>query len=216
MVVSFDSQVRILSEPTTNHEFVREAIRQTQMGGGTRVYDAVDFVLNQRLKQIRGRKAAIVFTDGIDTGSFQANFKDNERDAEESDVLIYPIQYSTSKDVADQLRAGLNSPSGGSILPSGNGASSVDAARAESYLRALAQKTGAHDYSADDAQGLTRSFARIAGELRQQYTLGYYPRPASEPGQRRQIKVRVSGPQLVVHARNSYLSGPSVRDQKKP
>src|SRR5215510_2693915 len=71
MVVSFDSQVRILSEPTTNHELVREAIRQTQMGGGTRVYDAVDFVLNQRLKQIRGRKAAILFTDGIDTGSFQ-------------------------------------------------------------------------------------------------------------------------------------------------
>jgi VWFA-related protein len=208
MVIAFDSQLRILAEPTTNHNLALDAIHGTSMGGGTRVYDAIDFVLNQRFKSIRGRKAVILFTDGVDTGSFQASFKDNQRDAEESDVLIYPVQYSSSKDLNDQLRAGLSSPSGGSVmLPSGNGAGNVDTARAGSYLRALSQKTGARLYRVDDAQDLTRSFIRIAGELRQQYSLSYYPKVPAQSGQRREIKVHINGPGLLVRARSSYIAG---------
>lgn len=210
MVIAFDSQVRILAEPTTNHDLARDAIRRTRMGAGTRLYDAIDFVLNHRFKHIRGRKAMILFTDGIDTGSFQASFKDDERDAEESDVLIYPVQYSTSKDLNEQLRAGLSSPSGASVMmPRGNGASTVDTARADSYLRAMSQRTGARLYRVDDAQDLTRSFIRIAGELRQQYSLGYYPKAPAQPGQRREIKIRVNRPGLSVRARGSYIFGPS-------
>jgi VWFA-related protein len=216
MVIAFDSQVRILAEPTTNHNLARDAIRRTSMGGGTRVYDAINFVLNQRFNNIRGRKAVILFTDGVDTGSFQASFKDNQRDAEESDVLIYPVQYSTSKDLNDQLRAGLSSPSGGSVmLPSGNG-TSMDTARAGSYLRALSQKTGARLYRVDDAQDLTRSFTRIAGELRQQYSLSYYPKAPAQSGQRREIKVRINGQGLSVRARSSYISGTTDIRQHDP
>lgn len=217
MVIAFDSKLRILTETTTNHNLARDAIRRTSMGAGTRVYDAINFVLNQRFKSIRGRKAVILFTDGVDTGSFQASFKDNQRDAEESDVLIYPVQYSTSKDLNDQLRAGLSSPSGGSVmLPSGNGASSIDTARAGSYLRALSQKTGARLYRVDDAQDLTRSFIRIAGELRQQYSLSYYPKAPAQSGQRREIKVRINGPGLTVRARSSYISGTTDIKQHDP
>ena len=205
MVIAFDSQIRVLAELTTNHDLARDAIRRASMGGGTRVYDVVDFVLNHRLKQIRSRKALILFTDGVDTGSFQASLEDNERNAEESDVLIYPIQYGTSKDLNDQLRAGLSSSSSGpGMLPTGGGAGNVDTARANSYLRALAQKTGARFYRVDDAQDLTRSFIRIAGELRQQYSLSYYPQDVTQLGPRK-IKVRINRPDLTVRARDSYI-----------
>jgi hypothetical protein len=53
--------------------------------------------------------------------------------------------------------------------------------------------------------GLSQAFAWVAEELRRQYSLGYYPRPQGQEGQRRQIKVRVNQPSLVVNARDSYI-----------
>ena len=83
MVVSFDDQIRVLSEFTSDRYRLRDAIRQTQTGNGTRLYDAVDMVMNQRLSGISGRKAIVLFTDGVDTTSRHASYNSNVRDAEE-------------------------------------------------------------------------------------------------------------------------------------
>src|SRR6267378_2351575 len=95
MVVSFDDDVRVLSEFTSDRYRLRDAIRHTRTGNGTKLYDAVDMVMNQRLARISGRKAIILFTDGVDTTSRHAHYVDNIRDAEELDALIYPVQYDT-------------------------------------------------------------------------------------------------------------------------
>ncbi|MGB9179170.1 MAG: hypothetical protein WCB68_07975, partial [Pyrinomonadaceae bacterium] len=73
------------------------------------------------------------------------------------------------------------------------------------------QKTGGRFYSGDTLIGISEAFARIAEELRRQYSLGYYPKQAGQAGQRRQLKVRVNQPNLVVIARDSY-----IYTQKKP
>ena len=99
MVVSFDDDVRILSEFTSDRGRLRDAIRRTQTGEGTRLYDAVDLVIHQRLNRVSGRKAVVLFTDGVDTTSRHASYEDNIRDAEEVDALIYPVQYDTYSDV---------------------------------------------------------------------------------------------------------------------
>jgi VWFA-related protein len=75
-------------------------------GEGTKLYDAVDFIINQRFNRIDGRKAMLLFTDGVDTTSRRASYESNARDAEELDALIYPVQYDTY--------AGGGSPSGNS------------------------------------------------------------------------------------------------------
>ena len=215
MVVAFDSQIQILCELTKNHDNARAAIRKTNMGGGTRVYDTINFVLNKRFNEVRGRKAIILFTDGIDTGSFEVGRKDTERDVEESEVLIYPIQY-TSKDINDPLRSGMGSASSGPVLvPTGKGTGGMENARGDSYLRVLSERTGARLYRVDDVNDLTKSFVSIAGELRQQYTLSYYPKSPAEKRERRQIKVKLNTPGLVVRARGSYVFKPAVSDQKK-
>ena len=100
MVVSFDDNVRVLTEFTGDRNRMRDAIRRTRTGNGTRLYDAIDLIINQRLNQVDGRKAVVLFTDGVDTASNHSSYASNIRDAEELDALIYPVQYDTYRDVA--------------------------------------------------------------------------------------------------------------------
>ena len=67
--------------------------------------------------------------------------------------------------------------------------------------------TGGRLYNGDNEYNLRQSFALVAEELRRQYSLGYYPKVATQQGQRRQIQVRVNRPNLAVRARDSYISG---------
>ena len=55
--------------------------------------------------------------------------------------------------------------------------------------------------------GLTAAFEGIAEELRRQYNIGYYPSNSGEIGQRKQLKVRVDRPKLVIRSRDSYIVG---------
>lgn len=96
MIVSFDDDVRVLSDFTNDRNRLRDAIRRTETGDGTKLYDAVDLVINRSLRDVDGRKAVVLFTDGVDTTSRHASYESNLRDAEELDALIYPVQYDTS------------------------------------------------------------------------------------------------------------------------
>ena len=110
LVVAFDQQVRVLAEPTSDRRLLRDAIRRTHNGGETSLYDAVDFVIHQRFNRIDGRKAIVLFTDGVDTSSRLASYESNVRDAEELDALIYPIEYDTYDNSNDNSNTGRNTP----------------------------------------------------------------------------------------------------------
>lgn len=234
MIVSFDDEVRILSEFTSDRYRLRDGIRRTRTGDGTRLYDAVDLVMNQRLNRIEGRKAIVLFTDGVDTTSRRASYASNIRDAEELDALVYPVQYDTYSDMAGGgsgwpgsggsvgspvdiliqilggIKGGGNSRGGGG-RGGGVGTSKHEYDLANRYLRDLAERTGARNFQADSNQNLAYAFAKVAEELRRQYSLGYYPKTPAQAGQRRQIKVRVNQPNLAVRTRDSYVFNPSGR-----
>ena len=251
MVVSFSDKIRILSQPTSDRYALRNAIRQTEPGSGTRLYDAVDQVINQQFNRIEGRKAIVLFTDGVDTTSKHASYESTVRDAEELDALIYPVEYDTYSDMGiwgpgggsgggsvliDILGAilgggnsGGNYPRGGGGYPGGrggggprggggggswpggggSGTSRGEYERADQYLHDLARVTGARLYNAEQ-QNLDYAFRSVAEELRRQYSLGYYPKNAPHPGERRSIKVRVEKPELVVRTRDSYVFQPGA------
>ncbi|HVF45754.1 MAG TPA: hypothetical protein VM936_22190, partial [Pyrinomonadaceae bacterium] len=78
------------------------------------------------------------------------------------------------------------------------------------YLREMAEMTGGRLYRADDVRDLEQAFSDIAEELRRQYSLGYYPLKQAQAAERRQLKVRVKRPNLVVRARDSYTYKPSA------
>jgi VWFA-related protein len=232
LVVTFNSEVLLLTEPTNDLGLMEATIEEfAHTGTATRLYDAVDLTIVERLNRIKGRKAIVLFTDGVDTASQQASYQSTLDRVEELDALIYPIQYDTS----DYMRAMQGSGQGtvtvttkkrgwfGSSTstqtynaPANSGApmpgtTKEDYDRANVYLHALADKTGGRLYQANDTRQLADAFTRIAEELRRQYTLGYYPKTASvSDGERRAIRVRVRQPNLAVKARNSYVkSSPS-------
>ncbi len=268
MVVSFSDKIRVLSEPTNDHNRLRYAIRQTEPGDGTRLYDAVDQIENQYFNRIEGRKAIVLFTDGVDTTSKHASYESTLRDAEELDALIYPVEYDTSADMGvwgggwpgsggrrgggggsyprgggngggggllDILGAiimggGGNYPNGGGgNYPNGGGRngrrgggspgagwpgggsgnSRGEYELGDQYLHDLARVSGARLYNAEQ-QNLDYAFRSVAEELRRQYSIGYYPKNAPQAGERRNIKVRVDRPELVVRTRDSYVFQPGA------
>lgn len=93
--VYFHGEIKSLTKVGTNDPgLLKLAIDQMELGPvdiGTRLYDAVDFSLRV-LKPERGRKAVILFTDGENTWG-KATTKSTLQDAEESDIIVYTLQY---------------------------------------------------------------------------------------------------------------------------
>ena len=229
MIMSFDDSIRTLCEPTSDRDTLIQAIRRTRTGGGTRLYDAVETVVQQKLKSITGRKAVVLFTDGVDTTSRHASYKSTIKEVQESDAAVYSVAYDTSHDVMGGGMPGggggggviLNLPfpgtrgSGGGYPGSASGPPTGDYRRADEYLHEIAFESGGEYHRGDTIVGLSSAFSAIADELRRQYSIGYYP-AAGDAGQRRDIKVRVNQPGLVVKARDSYVYSESKsKDNKK-
>jgi len=237
MVVSFNDNIKILSEFTTDRSKLNRAIERAKTGDGTRLYDAVDMVINEQLSRVQGRKAIVLFTDGVDTTSRHATFDSNVMDAQELDALIYPVQYDTSRDMnVNNYPVGRPDDVWGQILggifgggrrgggrrgggggggggrggyPPRGGGMRDDYEVADRYLMDLANNTGGREYHADSLQNMSSAFANVAEELRRQYSIGYYPKRPPQAGQRRQIKVRARQPNLAVRTRDSYIFNPN-------
>lgn len=222
MIVSFDAEYRILAEPTNNRERLKSAIRETKIESGTSLYETIDFVVNQRLKKINGRKAIVLFSDGVDTTSIKADSIRNLNDVYELDVLIYPIEYNTYNDVQSMknkpvipntqknpIPSSTKSPFPFPLplptTPGGQGTTAEDYRKAHEYLDELANRTSGRLYRADNTSNLAQAFSNIANELRQTYSLGYYPNEAKTEKKRR-LKVRVNQKGVVVRARDSYVA----------
>ncbi len=252
MVLSFDEELHVLCEPTNDRKIINSAIVKTQISTGTSLYEAVDFVINQRLNKLEGRKAIVLFTDGVDTTSRASNDRKNVQDALELDALIYPIFYDTFADVQaiENGKIKIEDPNqfpqttppiGGGGIPTGrtnknpfpfpiptgtiggsrrgtqtqtqtqttrfpgSGTTKEEYVKAEEYLNEMALRTGGRLYEATSANSLTQAFSNIASELREFYSIGYYPSEDKEAGKRRSIKVRVDRPKVAVNARSSYI-----------
>jgi len=211
MVMSFDDRIDVLCRPTSDREQITKAIRRTRTGGGTRLYDAVDQIFTKQLSTIIGRKAVVLFTDGVDTTSRRASYESTLRLADESEAPIYSVDYDTSGSNTI-FTQGLPIPKGPTILgipmpgqtgiPGGN---TGDYKRAVAYLHALSNSTGGRFYSGDTMFGIGQAFTWIAEELSRQYSLGYYPKTTAQNGQRRAIKVKLTQPELIAKSRDSYI-----------
>jgi VWFA-related protein len=94
---------------------------------------------------------------------------------------------------------------------SSNGTSAEDYRRAEEYLNQLALRTGGRLYLADSFGNLSGAFTKIASELREYYSLGFYPPEGEEAGKLRKLKVRVDKSEVAVKARDSYVVGKQVK-----
>ena len=232
MVTTFARGFTVKCRPTSDRERIRAAIRGTGRGMSTRLYDAMERLMRKELVGVQGRKAVVLFTDGVDAKSNDATYEGTVRLAEELDALIYPIRYDTY-DPANDTGGPPPAPQSGSRLPSilrrlplpvpwpaaggngggggSNGSSRADYERGERYLHELAGLTRGRVYEASrDLLYLRDAFSRIAEELRRQYSLAYYPKRPARAGGRRRIRVSVGRAEVTVRARTSYINTGSM------
>jgi VWFA-related protein len=214
MVIDFNQHINVRTEPTNNRQAIYDAIRKTRFGGGTSLYEAVDFSLKKRLNKITGRKAIVLFTDGVDTTSMRASYDSTVNLAEESDSLIFPVYFNTFFDEVggNGGRGGglpnINSGQIGRTMGAVRGTTAAEYRLGRAYLNDLAAYTGGRLFRAEATPGgLNAAFEGIAEELRRQYNIGYIPQDEGKPGQRKDLKVRVNRPNLVVRSRDSYIVG---------
>ena len=195
VAAEFSDQVHQLFKATRIKD-LRKGISLTQRAreGDTIVYDAVDFAL-KKTNKIRGRKAIILFSDGVGTGI--ATAKGTLKDAEEQEAIIYTVQFGSFPAEPPNYVSGKQYFK---RIEEING-----------YMRDLAQKTGGRQYHIEDISNLEQTFGMIVDELSRQYSIGYYPKLSGKVGERKQIKVKVNLPNVAVRSRDSYVVGNSKK-----
>ncbi len=211
MIVSFDEEVRVLCQPTSDRKVLRYAVEDTKIRSGSSFFQALDVVLNQKFKNVQGRKAIVVMSDGVDTTSRASNASEILRAARESDVIVYPLQYDTYQDVqknrkesADVIYDDYDRP----ILvprPEVKGERKNDYAEAKRFFDELAGATNGRVYKVSSSTNLTAAFYQIADELRKIYSLGYYANDEPKVGTERRLKIRVYRPRLTIKTRKSFV-----------
>ena len=209
LLVSFDGKINILTEAVTLTELRQKKLRLDAVNDGTLLYDTVGFVLNQRLAAIPGRKAIVLMTDGVDGGSKKASLKQNLRDADEANVVIYTVQYNTLPQLPERLSQISNLKAREFVrtrMVKEYGVGST-------YLQLLAERTGGRIFQAETLADVPHAFDAITDELGRQYSLGYYPKGQAQPGEKRDIRVRTRTPNLIVRARESYVVASSTSHQ---
>ena len=316
-IISFDDTVRDLNEFTSDRNVLKASINRTRSGKGTKLYDAITVALNS-VRNIKGRKAIVIFTDGVDWHSDESTFDGTLRWLDEEGVIVYPIRYDTraateriAREQANEISpplpttdvlrmppggttpptfpsdnpiptTGTSSKTGPLGLPSAseilrrrrqqqdpNGDPSIDPSRdprsdptrdptrdpsrdpkdptrsprripgsspsdpgsptgsirrsprpddsitatldmayatADSYLKALADKTGGRLLRADTLGFLPDAFAKIAAELRTQYSVGYYPLNKERDDHYRKIKVGTTRKDVHLRSKPGYIA----------
>ena len=154
-VMQFDLAVLMRQDLTSSRKKLEEALAYVdapsrlelslQTGGGTRLYDAVVEAAKKVMKNQNNRKALILLTDGVDTGS-EATMADAIEAAQRADTLVYSI-----------LFAGDYGPFGG---PGGEG---------RGVLSRISRETGGSMFEVSKKQTLDRIFNLVQDELRSQY-----------------------------------------------
>lgn len=208
-IVTFDERVNFHGDFTSDRGQLQRTINSVKSSYLTSIYDAISRTINEKLAPLNGRKAIVVFSDGVDTWSQQATYQSTLELVARSGVLVYAVQYNTSN-----IGGSITSPYwlprryfAAPLVPGQQDRLRAEMERyllASNFLRALADQSGARHLQAEGIENAERAFALIADELRHQYRLGYYSTNDQRDGGYRTITVRLKRDDLKVRSRPGY------------
>lgn len=199
-LIQFGAEAELLQDSTNSPRLLQKGLEQLRLsvpvGGlhpgpvptaqnqaGTVLYDAVYLAANERLRKEVGRKAIVLITDGVDTGSKTTRDKAIEA-AQKADAIIYSIYY------VDRGAYGFGGFGGGG----------------EGDLRRMSTETGGQVFHVDRGHSLDDIFRAIQEEMRSQYAITYQPPNPNRDGAYHKIDVRMSNKDYKVQARKGYYA----------
>ena len=156
----------------SNIEDLRSALSKIDSRGGTALYDAVYASLDHLRLGNRDKKTILVITDGEDNAS-RYTFPELLKYAQQSNAQIYTIG----------LLGDESGDTGLFKIHSGGDR------HAKKVLEQLAQGTGGASFFPATLSEVDATCRQIAHEIRNQYTLGYYPTNKAADGTYRMVRV---------------------------
>jgi Ca-activated chloride channel homolog len=186
-VVNFNDDYYLDTEHdfTSDVEEMKAALERIDARGSTALYDAVIGSLDHLKKGHKDKKVLLVITDGEDDFSHHT-LADTITEARHSDAIIYAIGVYGADDTKSDKR------------------------KAQRALEQLADATGGAAYFPEDVGDTEAICAQIAHDIRNQYTLAYYPTNAAQDGTFRSVVVQVFPPRgmgkLTVRTRSGYYA----------
>ena len=187
-IMTFNDKTEMVSELTSDRLTLTNSIFGLTAEGSTALYDAVASALDHVKKGKHRKKVLVIVTDGADNRS-RIRFSHLLDRVRESDVLIYTV--------------------GMYGIMANNPLVARSMAQPRSELQKLAEITGAYAHFPTDANKCRQAMEKIALEVSQHYTVGYYPTNQTQDGRWRKISVAVAGERgtkYVVRARTGYYA----------
>jgi VWFA-related protein len=194
---------------------------QSRSQGRTQLYDAIFLASDELMKPKDGRKALVVFSDGVDRGS-KETMNDAVDAADRAGVAIYAIYFKGEQErqggnpgMGGGRRGGMGGggyPGSGGGWPGGGGGgrrgggSSETAVDGKKIMEKIAQRTGGRYFEAKKKDNLEEIYGQIAEELRGQYLLTYTPDKVDKDGGYHKIALKGNKDDLTVVTREGYYA----------
>jgi VWFA-related protein len=191
-VVNFND-VYYLDTPgdfATNLEELKAALDKIDSRGGTALYDAMYASLDHMKLGNRDKKVLLVITDGQDNAS-RYTYEELIQYAQKGNAVIYAVGL-----------LGAEEP-GGLFKMRGT-------RQAAKKLQKLAEVTGGQAYFPTSLDEVEATCVQVARDIRNQYTLAYYPANTVKDGSYRTVRVDAISPRsrerLTVRTRTGYYA----------
>ena len=163
---------------------LKEALERIDSRGSTALYDAIIGSLDHVKKGSRDKKVLLIVTDGEDNTSHNSLEK-TVREIQKTDTVIYTIGLLSEE-------------------------SKKSAKRARRALEEIAKASGGLAYFPENVEDVHTICEQVAHDIRNQYTLAYYPTNTKRDGTFRAVQVEVIPPRgrgrLVARTRNGYYA----------
>jgi VWFA-related protein len=173
-------------------EDLKTALDKIDSRGGTALYDAVYASLDHLKLGNRDKKVLLVITDGEDNAS-RYTFEELLRYAQKSNAVIYTIGLLGSEEPGGLFKIHGSNPH-----------------RAAKILEKLAEATGGQPFSPKSLDEVSGTCTQIARDIRNQYTLAYYPTNRKKDGTFRAVRIDAFVPhsrtKLTIRTRPGYYA----------
>jgi VWFA-related protein len=163
---------------------LKEALERIDSRGSTAFYDALIGSMDHAKKGHKDKKVLLAVTDGEDNASRNTLDK-TIREIQKSNVVIYTIGLFSDEDKKNRKKA----------------------TRA---LKEIADASGGVAYFPENVEDVHNICEQVAKDIRNQYTLTYYPANARKDGTYRAVQVEIIPPRgrgkLSARTRNGYYA----------
>ncbi|HEV8131509.1 MAG TPA: VWA domain-containing protein [Acidobacteriota bacterium] len=175
-VATFSSDVELLQDWTHNKRKVRHSIDSVSKGFRTALYDALYALAEEQLKNVEGKRAIILLTDGLDNDS-RLSLEDARRALLKDSIALYVVSKTRILELEVQksqrvqfLQRVLKDLTGKS-----DDVVQKIVQKKERQMTELADATGGRIFFPDQPSEYHNIYEQVARELKQQYLLTYPP-----------------------------------------